>query len=260
MKGGVLRGGDVLRGEIVKACTLRGLRITVVVSIVVAIAYCLLDASPELGLSTPQTAGVYAMANFSFFAAITGVLIASSEYGGGQLTTSALAVANRGRMLAAKLIVSAVVATVLALVLAVGIAVIVQAPLGDRSVYVTGTAGPLLTSLALAVASWTGIGLIGTCAAVVVRSQTIVLTAMVVLSFGGTPLMMAVPAFEYLPTNAGVLMYIDRGTQTADWLNPPDLTAPLAAIVLTAWCTAAIIAAMVVLKRRDIGTRQAVLE
>ena len=200
------------------------------------------------------------MANLSFFAAIVGVLIASSEYGGGQLTTSVLAVPRRGRILAAKLILSAVVTTVLGLLLAVYIATIVQVPLGEHSVYATGTTSTLLSSLALAVCSWTALGVISTCIAFIIRSQTVALAGMIVLAFGGTPLMMALPIFQYLPSNAGVLMFIDRENQTSDWLNPPDIAVPVAGATLAAWCIAAIIAATVVLLRRDIGARQASLE
>ena len=251
---------DVLRGEIVKTRTSRALTYTMLASVVLTLAYCILEAKPTLGFSTPQTAGVYAMANLSFFAAIAGVLIASSEYGGGQLTASVLAVPCRGRILAAKLVLSIVITTVLGLLLAVFIATIVQAPLGEKSVYATGTAGPLLSSLVLAVASWTGVGIISTCIAFIIRSQTVALVAMIVLSFGGTPLMMALPVFQYLPTNAGVLMFIDRENQTFDWLNPPDITVPTAGITLALWCVAATVAAAIVLTRRDIGARQAALE
>lgn len=253
---------DVLRGEIAKIRTLRSLQVTILLTVGLTLGYCLLESGPaeSLGFSTPETATVYAMANLSFFAAIVGVLIASSEYGGGQLTATALEVPRRGKILAAKLILSGAITTLLGLILAVFIATIVQAPLGDQSVYATGTAGTLLSSLALAVCSWTALGILSTCAAVIIRSQTIVLAGMIVLSFGGTPLMMAASIFQYLPTNAGVLMFIDRENQTSDWLNPPDITVPVAAITLAAWCVAAIIAAMIVFVRRDIGARQASLE
>lgn len=253
-----MRFVDVLRGEIAKAVTLRSLRWTLLVTAVLSLAFCLVDSGPGLGLSTPQTAGVYAMANFSFFAAIAGVLIAASEYSGGQLTSTMLAVPQRGRVLAAKLIVSIVVTTAQGLVLAVFIATIYQAHLGERSAYATGTAPVLLSSLALAVCSWTAVGVISTCAAFIVRSQTIVLAAMIVLAFGGTPLMMAVPLFQYLPTNAGVLMFIDRANQTSDWLNPPTVTVSLAAVTVAAWCVVAVATAFIVFGRRDIGARQAV--
>lgn len=255
-----MRFTDVLRGEIVKVRTLRSLQATVLATAVVALGFCLLDAGPDLGLSTPETAGVYAMANFSFFAAITGVLIASSEYGGGQLTTSVLAVPHRGRILAAKLILSAVITTAQGLLFAALITTIYQFHLGDQSVYATGTASTLLTSLALAVCSWTALGIISTCIAFIIRSQTVALAGMIVLAFGGTPLMMTLPIFQYLPSNAGVLMFIDRENQTSDWLNPPDITVPVAGATLAAWCIVAIIAATVVLLRRDIGAQQAALE
>lgn len=251
---------DVIRGEVVKAWTLRSLRWTILATVALSLAFCLIDAGPELGLSTPQTAGVYAMANFSFFAAIAGVLIASSEYGGGQLTTTALAVPLRGRTLAAKLILSAIIATAQGLILAAFIATIHQRALGDQSVYVTGTASTLLGSLALAVCSWTAVGVISTCIAVIIRSQTVALASMIVLTFGGTPLTMAIPIFQYLPFEAGVLMYIDRENQTNDWLHPPDITVPGAAVTVALWCITAIITATVVLNRRDVGAQQAILE
>lgn len=155
------------------------------------------------------------MINALLFAAIAGVLIASSEYGGGQLTTTVLAVPRRGRTLSAKLVLSAIIATGQGLILATFIATIHQVPLGDQSVYATGTASTLLGSLALAVCSWTVIGILSTCIAFIICSQPVALASMIVLTFGGTPLMMALPIFQYLPTNAGVLMFIDRRNQTS---------------------------------------------
>lgn len=241
------------------AATLRALRTTVLTTAAVALAFCLLDAGPDLSLSTPQSAGVYAMANFSFFAAISGVLIASSDFGG-QLTTSVLAVPNRGSILAAKLVLAAVVTTVQGVVFAALIATIYQSYLGDQSVYATGTAGTLLLNLALAVCSWTALGIISTCVAFITRSQTVALVVMIGLAFGGTPLMMMVPVLQYLPSSAGVLMFIDRENQTADWLNPPDITVSAAGITVVLWCAASITAAALVLTRTDIGARQASLE
>ncbi|MDF2664272.1 MAG: hypothetical protein K0R81_122 [Microbacterium sp.] len=253
---------DVLRGEIVKIRTHRALLLIILASALLTLAYCLVEAKPveKLGLSTPETAGVYAMANLSFFAAIVGVLITSSEYPGGQLTTTVLATPRRGRILGAKLVLSAMVTTLLGLLFAAYIATVVQAPLGVHSVYATGTASTLLTSLALAVCSWTGLGILSTGIAFIIRSQTVALVMMIVLAFGGTPLMMALPIFQYLPTNAGVLMFIDRENQTSDWLNPPDITVLAAGITLAAWCAAVTVAAIVVFMRRDIGARQAALE
>lgn len=253
---------DSLRCEAVKLGTLRSFMVTVAAAVALALGYCLITAGPpeKLGLSTPETAGVFAMANLSFFAAIAGALIASSEHAGGQLTSSVLAVPRRSRILAAKIVWSAVVSTALGLVLAAFIATVVQFPLGQESAYARGTTGTLLSSLALAALSWTSVGVISTCAALIVRSQTVVLSAMIVLSFGGTPLMMAVPLLQYLPTNAGVLMYIDRANQTSDWLNPPDIGVGAAAATVGAWCLLAVVAAAVVFLRRDVGARQAVSE
>lgn len=251
---------DALRGEVRKAWTLRSLTVTCGLTVALTLAYCLIEARPDLGFSTPETAGVYAMANLSFFAAIVGVLIASSEYGGGQLTSSALATPRRGQMLAAKLLLSVVLTTGLGLCLAVFIATVVQAPLGDRSVYVTGDQAVLFGSLALGVLSWTVLGVLSTCAAIVIRSQTIAIASMIVLSFGGVPLMIVLPLFQYLPTNASVLMFIDREQQTSGWISPPDITVPVAVLTVAIWCAIAIIGAFCVFLRRDVGSRQATIE
>lgn len=251
---------DVLRGEALKLRTFRPLMITILVTIVLGLAYCIVSAKPadRLGLTTPDTAVVYAMSNLSFFAAIVGVLIASNEYGGGQLTTSTLAVPRRGRIFAAKILLSTAITTALGLLLAVFVATIGQAPLGNESVYATGQAGVLLGSLALAVASWTALGIISTCAAFVIRSPTVVLAVMIVASFGGGLfLIISGPIFQYLPTNAGVLMYTNHEQQFSDMLNPPDLGVPGATITVALWCVAAIAAAAPVFLRRDVGARQA---
>ncbi|MEV4220490.1 hypothetical protein [Nonomuraea sp. NPDC049725] len=251
---------DVLRGELAKARTLRPVVRAVLSSVALSLAYCLIEASPDLGFTTPETAGVHALANLSFLAAVVGVLVVSGEHAGGQLTTTVLAAPRRGRVLAAKLLIASGLTTALGLLLAVLVATLVQAPLGDRSVWTTGNGGTLLASLALGVVSWTALGLLSACAAFLVRSQTAVLTGMIVLTFGGVPLMMALPVFQYLPASAAVLLFVNREQQTSDWLNPPDLTVAGAGATVALWCVAAVVSAAVVFVRRDVGARQAVVE
>lgn len=254
----------VIGGEIAKAKTLRPLRSAVLVAIVLTIAYCVADAmtsgSGERAVTIPATAaGVYGMANLSFFAIIVAVLVTASEYAGGQITTTMLATPRRGQLFAAKLLVSTAIVTVLAVFVATCIAVFYQAAFGQESVFVVGGVGTLLAALARGIGFWVLLGVIASCLAVVVRSQTVVLSAMIVATFGGIPLMMTATIFQYLPTNAGQLMFIGDD-QTGDWLNPPTLGVTGAVITTMAWCVVALIVATAVLHRRDVGARQGIVE
>ncbi|MCD1569897.1 hypothetical protein [Agromyces mediolanus] len=65
---------------------------------------------------------------------------------------------------------------------------------------------------------------------------------------------------QYLPANAGVLIYFDRAQQTSEWLNTQILSMAGVGITLAVWSVIAVIAAAVVFTRRDFGARRAVIE
>ncbi|RAX24741.1 hypothetical protein DRB06_00005 [Actinomyces sp. Z5] len=252
---------DVLASETRKALTLPSLRLTVTLTILLMASYCALDARGARSALLsgqdamgPQELGVYALANLAFLPVIAAVLIASSEHAGGQLTDSILAVPRRHLLVLAKLTLAAMLIFAEAALLSIMILAFYQGGLGSISVFASGQGTHYLASLAMGTAYWTLLGLFSTSVAMVVRSQTTVLAVMILLTGAGMAFLMINKVFQYLPTNAGLMMFI--GDQTEDLANPPDLEPTPATAVVVAWVLVAIATALVAIKRRDVGARQ----
>lgn len=260
---------DVFAGECRKAWRLPPLQLTVCLSLILMAAYCMLDSRGARRMllaeslqstegMTAQGLGVYALANLAFFPVIAAVLVASSEHVGGQMSTSVLAVPRRSLLVAAKFAVAALIAAVQAVFLSAMILVFYQVNLGNLSVFANGEARQYLTTLGSGAAYWVLLGLLSVAVAMIFRSQTAVLSVMVLFSAAGLSFMMISKHFQYLPTNAGLMMFI--GDQTQDLVNPPDLQPFPATVVVVLWTAAAMAAAATVVVRRDVGARRLVSE
>ncbi|WP_316669465.1 hypothetical protein [uncultured Propionibacterium sp.] len=260
----------ILAGETVKALTLRPLRLTVVVGALLFVAYALADApgstkallANSSALAEGVTAATTGLSNLLLFAPVPiliGVFIVSSEYTGGQLAISVLAVPARGRLLAAKLIIAALVNAVLAVGHDVIVVVAYQIGLGPQSVLRSSDAfGAYAGRLGLAVVYWVLLGVVSSGVAVILRSQAVALALMVLLAFAGMALLLISPMFQYLPTVIGMQMF--NPEQALGLPNRPSLGTGASTLVLAAWALAATLAAGLLLRLRDVGGGQVSVE
>ncbi|MEB4616201.1 hypothetical protein [Leucobacter sp. M11] len=262
---------DILAGEARKALTLRSLTLATLISTVVMLAFTLVDALAAVLVNPARgsvsglpgiDAGTYCFFYFSFLPIIIAVLVTSSEYAGGQLTVSMLAVPRRGAVLAAKLVTVVVATLGLAILQAVMILACYQGMLGENSVFATGGGWQHLGLLAQGVLYWLMLGVLSMSVAVIFRQQTGVLAVMVSLAFLSTPLLMISTAiFQYLPANVGTMMFMAREDVSNIASDPGALMGvPAATAVTVLWSVVAIIAAAIVFTRRDVGARLASAE
>lgn len=260
-----MRFGAALAAEVRKTRTLRPLVWTVLISSLLMVAFASADSrnSREHILNpsemvapglTALDAGIYSFFNFTFLPIALAALMASSEYAGGQLTTSVLALPRRGVLLAAKFVIVIIVTAGLGLLQAVIIVALYQGRLGDISVFATGEVSTYFLLLGWGIYHWVALGILSMSAALIVKHQAGVIAAMVTLEFGSTPLLMLSNVFQYLPGNAGSLML--HSVSDATWVITitPDLMGAQAAATVTAlWSLAAIVAVAIVFVRRDVG-------
>lgn len=260
---------DVLAGELRKTLTLRPLLVAVAVSAALLLAYCALDgpgvrsafeptSADYLPEARPEEAGVYAFGLLTLFPIIAGVLVASHEHAGGQLTTSALSSPRRGRLVAAKLVIAAGISLVLGIFLAALVFLFHQAALGGLSAVATGRGEELATTLARAVACWVLIGVTSTCAALLLRSSVVVLAVLITTSLLGPALAGLSSVFAYLPLISAPDM-IGLGPAFVVQTSP-DFDAADAALTAVGWTAAGVVAAVMAFRRRDVGPRQASVE
>lgn len=265
-----MRLADAIAGEFRKARTLPSLLVALGASLLLTILYGLASApgaarmlierpaNAAEGL-TAEAAGTHMFLNMSFLPIVVSVLVVASEYVGGQLATSSLATPKRSKLVIAKLVVVVVVSLIQALFASSMILTWFQGSLGEHSVFATGEGiGEALTKLALGSLYWVFLGLFSAAVALIVRSQTVVMAALVVMSgLGLVPLMIS-KAFQYLPTMAGVAMV---SPETLVGLpGPPDLSPAEGTIVNLAWVSVTVAAAFIVFLRRDVGAKQLVVE
>lgn len=259
----------IFRAEVSKAATLRPLMLTVLIAPLAVVAFSVLDSggvsrmlrtrSSQLAEGvTADTVGLSNMLLFGFVPVVVGVLLASSEHAGGQLVTTVLASPKRGRLLAAKALLAAAINGVLGLVFAVIVLLAYQGRLGALSVYATGSFPEYAGRLGMSVAYWVLIGLIALAFATVLRSQVVPMAVMVLLAFAGMALLLISPAFQYLPTIAGMQMF--NPEQGLGLPNKPTLSSRDATLVLLAWTAGLALLAGFLFVRRDVGSRQAVSE
>ena len=234
----------ILRAEVLKAATLRALALTVLLAPLAGVAFSMLDSggvskmllTSSGGLAegvTADTVGLSNMLLFGFVPVVVGVLLASGEYGGGQLVTSVLASPRRGRLLAAKALLAIFVNAVLGSVFAAVVLLAYQGRLGALSVYARGTFPEYAGRLGMSIAYWVLIGLIALAFTIVLRSQIVPMAVMVLLAFAGMALLLISPVFQYLPTIAGMQMF--NPEQGLGLPNRPTLGTGDATLVLVGW-------------------------
>ena len=258
-----------LEGELSKFLTLKPLSLFCGISLVFVILFSLLDSygvakairtnSSILaeGVSA-ETAGLSNFLLFAFIPIVTGVLLASSEYSSGQMITSSLAVPHRSILLATKLLVSAIASLTFGAVMALSTLSTYQVMLGDKSIWESGTVSAYLTRLSIAGLYWLFLGAMSTSIAVLIRSQVVALTLMVMLSFGGISLLLISPEFQYCPTVAGMIMF--NPEQALGLPHQPTMTSSEATMVVFCWAAVLIVMSFIAFNKRDVGARQVNIE
>ncbi|MFJ6455507.1 hypothetical protein [Paenarthrobacter sp. NPDC091669] len=244
------RKSSLVRAELTKLITLRSVWITAALTWLIVVLIGWSQAAPvgdalrtnDPGLApgaSPETVGFDWVALGLIGIIVIGVIAASSEYVSGQLRSSLVAAPNRERLYLAKCAALTVFVTLLGLVTIPLLSLLSQSGLGELSV-INGTvpAGLLLRWVG-AIAFWDAIALIGFALGILLKQTLIPLFTLIVVSQLSLMLLLLTPAFAYLPTVAGVLLF-DPGLVTGSYPDA-DLGSLTAAIVTFTW-TAGLVA------------------
>jgi len=181
---------------------------------------------------------------------VLGVLVISSEYSTGMIRTTLAAVPQRRILLVAKVIVFAVVAFVVALVGCFGAFWAGQAILAGKHAGVSISTPGAFRAVVGAAAYLTAIGLLGLALGVLLRRTAGAIATLFGLVLVVPALVSALPSpwdtnvTKYLPSDLGLALFSVR--HTSDHLHPGPALA-----VLAAYVAAGLVAAGVVLVRRD---------
>ncbi|MCP2048989.1 UNVERIFIED_ORG: hypothetical protein J3D58_003061 [Paenarthrobacter nicotinovorans] len=239
----IARKPSLFRAELTKLVTLRSVWITAALTWLIVVLVGWSQAGPvgealrtnDPGLApgaSPETVGFDWVALGLIGIIVIGV-ISASEYVSGQLRTSLVAAPNRERLYVAKCTALTVFVTLLGLVTIPLLSLLSQSGLGELSV-VNGTVpASLVLRWVGAIAFWDAIALIGFALGILLKQTLIPLFALIVVSQLSLMLLLLTPAFAYLPTVAGVLLF-DPGLVTGSY-PAADLGTLTAAMVTFTW-------------------------
>lgn len=239
----------VLRSEITKLLTLRSIRVTVAVTVVLAagLAYltgrtgrALLDDGLELGGEYLRS-GLLVVVYTQIPMLVLGALSASSEYPA-QVRASLAAVPGRGLFLAGKAAALALVGAAVAVVTVAVSCLVAEWALGGYGTMAWLQAGPV----AGAVAYLTAMCLLSFTLGMLARNVVVPLVVLVAMTQAGSTLLLQSSLSEaarYLPDLAGTAMFLELSFET--------LAPATGAVVLAAWVAAGLAVAWWVVRRRD---------
>jgi ABC-type transport system involved in multi-copper enzyme maturation permease subunit len=182
----------------------------------------------------------------SLIVASLGVLAISAEYRTGMIRTTLLAMPRRGRMLAAKATVFAAFAFAVCLPTCLAAYLVGQATLGPHGA-ILGDQGVLRMILGCAL-YLTGAGLFGLAFGTLVRHTAGAIVAIIVMLF------MLPQLIGMLPNGAGerLVPYVTSVAGMRIMSSNPGVLTPWAGFgVFCLWVTAAALAALILLRRRD---------
>lgn len=182
---------------------------------------------------------------------VFGVLLASAEYSSGTIRASLTAIPARGRLLAAKLAVSALVAAVVSVVIVLGSFVAAQTALAEYGVSL-GDPGVLRA----VVGAWLYLTLLcvfSAGVAMMLRSTAASLGILIPVLFLNSQGLGFAPGIrevaQYLPDQAGVVLMQSTEQDSGMFARSYGFGGALA--ILLAWSLAAIGGAYLLLRRRD---------
>lgn len=256
MSGALVRVVRAVRSEITKILTLRSHLIAIALTVVLAAVFGyltgltsrnVLDANdPTLDANfTPQLSGLVALVYGQIGIIVLGVLVAGSEYAGGQIRVSLAAVPNRNLFLAAKAAALTLVSLAVAVATVVSSGLAAEAGLGAHG-DMSWAAGNLLTGAVCYLVLMSALGFALT---MVTRNAVIPLALLITLTQAGSNLLLQTSSIgdlaKYLPDMAGMVMFFP------DSPSHDILTATTGGLVMAAWVAVLLLVSQLLLNRRD---------
>ena len=251
----------LLASELVKLVTLRSAWITALATAVVCIGAAALFApsvgdailanDPALAPGTvPESVGLEWISLGIIGILIIGVNAGSSEYTGGQLKTSLLAVPSRLTLAFTKALALFVVTLSLAVVTIPTLSILSQLAIGDLGVLDGGIPASLMWLWAGGIAYWVAMAQIGFALGLLMRQSLIPLFALIIVSQIVLVIIYWIPLLKYLPDAAGSQLFDPSSIEGS---NPDAVLTPTAAIVtLAVWVVVLLSVAILRFRQRDV--------
>jgi ABC-2 type transport system permease protein len=240
-----------LRAEWTKALTLRSIQGTIAAALLVppvlAFASALaFDGEAPTAASFPIESHGFETAGFGQpLIILLAALIAGTEYMDAQLATTLTATPRRGRVLAAKFIVTAAAAVAVGILATSAGVLLEHAALGEHGLSVSEFTAGMGWNLVGVAVNYALIGLIAAAVTVLARTFIVTLVVLVPLVLGLTISWLGpIPALRFLPDLAGLQLL--TGYPGLGLLDPI-----LGAVVMAAWAALLCIASWLGFRRRD---------
>lgn len=200
-----------LRAEVTKTLTLRSIQATLLSAIALPPAIALVSGiafnpSSPTGASFPIESHGFETAGFDQpLIILVAALIVGTEYLDGQLRSTLIATPQRGRVLAAKLIVIAVFAALIGGISTAAAVLVKHAALGEHGLSPTQFTPAMAWNLLGVTINYTLIAIIAAALTLLARTIIVTLIVLVPLVLGLTISLLGVfPPLKYLPDLAGI--------------------------------------------------------
>ena len=200
-----------LRAEVTKTLTLRSIQVTLLSALALPPTLALVSGlgfnpSSPTGASFPIESHGFETAGFDQpLIILVAALIAGTEYLDGQLRSTLIATPQRGRVLAAKLIIIAVFAALIGGTSTAAAVLVKHAALGEHGLSPTQFTPAMGWNLLGVVVNYTLIALIATAITLLARTIIVTLIVLVPSVLGLTISLLGVlPPLKYLPDLAGI--------------------------------------------------------
>ncbi|WP_104092548.1 ABC transporter permease [Arthrobacter sp. GMC3] len=245
---------NTFRSELTKAFTLRSVQVTLLVAVLVP---PLLAFFSGRAFDPTRTApGGFPIESHGFETAGFGqpiiilfaALVVGSEYLDAQIRTTLTATPSRGRIIGAKLLITALLSAVVAALSTTGAVLLKHAALGDRGMNLDQFTISMAWNLLGAIINYSLLSLIAASATLIMRNYIATIVVLVPMVLGLTiSLVGAIPSLKFLPDLAGVqLLTTYPGVGLLDPIP--------GAFVMTAWALGLGTIGSRLFQSRDVGT------
>lgn len=257
------RFSHVVLSELIKLGTLRSIQGTIFGALLIMPALAaftaplirdaLITNDPSLAPgTTPDVVGLDIVGLGQIATIVIGVIAASSEYQGGQITTTVLATPQRATLFAAKVVAVGAVAAAMGVIAIPATSLVAQYYLKDLSLLQHGIPSGLIAKWLFAICGWVAISLISFALAAILKQAFLPLFVLLTLSQLTLVMVHLIPKAAYLPFSAAVQLY-DPASITAE--TPAAAMTPMAAaLALISWTGVFLAASGGLFMKRDIKT------
>lgn len=242
-----------VRAELTKTFTLRSIRATLCASLIAPPALALASglafdpASPAASGLEPHAQGFETAGFGQPLVILLAALIVGSEYLDGSLRTTLLATPQRGRVFAAKLVVTAALAALIGFIATTAAVLLKHMALGEHGLAVAQFTPGMARGVVTVAVNYALIALIAAAITALARTFIVTLVVLVPLVLGLTiSLVGMVPLLRFLPDLAGIQLLTEYpGVGLLDPLP--------GGLVMASWAMLFSAVAALVFGRRDVG-------